>query len=250
MPPHRPREFSMPGGLSFPGTTMPFLPPMPPIRPADLPMVTAYAPADPAEEPVPEAAAPPLAPPAPGAGACRAALDSGRLVAVSVPSVIGVGGCGIAAPLRLQGIILADGRKVSVEPAALMRCSLASALADWVREDLAPLVEKSGAKLDRIEDADSYDCRGRNRVAGAKLSEHGKGDAFDIRALVAHGGAGFAATDRGPAGVSLRQAIKESACTRFMTVLGPGSDGYHESHIHVDLEERRNGSHYCRWETR
>ena len=34
----------------------------------------------------------------------------------------------------------------------------------------------------------SYECRGRNSVADAKLSEHGKGNAIDVRALVLAGG--------------------------------------------------------------
>jgi hypothetical protein len=35
-----------------------------------------------------------------------------------------------------------------------------------------------------------------------------------------------------------------------MTVLGPGSDGYHESHIHIDLAERHNGYKLCQWDVR
>ncbi|HEY0236230.1 MAG TPA: extensin family protein, partial [Afipia sp.] len=38
-----------------------------------------------------------------------------------------------------------------------------------------------------------------------------------------------------------------SVCTRFMTVLGPGSDWYHEDHIHLDLAERRNNYKLCQW---
>jgi hypothetical protein len=35
-----------------------------------------------------------------------------------------------------------------------------------------------------------------------------------------------------------------------MTVLGPGSDGYHEDHVHVDLAERRNDYRLCEWDVR
>jgi Extensin-like protein C-terminus len=28
--------------------------------------------------------------------------------------------------------------------------------------------------------------------------------------------------------------VRESACRTFTTVLGPGSDGYHETHVHLD----------------
>ena len=37
-------------------------------------------------------------------------------------------------------------------------------------------------------------------------------------------------------------------CARFSTVLGPGSDGYHEDHIHLDLMERRNNYKICQWD--
>jgi Extensin-like protein C-terminus len=36
-------------------------------------------------------------------------------------------------------------------------------------------------------------------------------------------------------------------CARFSTVLGPGSDGYHEDHIHLDLMERHNNYRICQW---
>jgi hypothetical protein len=34
---------------------------------------------------------------------------------------------------------------------------------------------------------------------------------------------------------------------RFSTVLGPGSDWYHEDHIHLDLMERHNNYRICQW---
>jgi hypothetical protein len=33
-------------------------------------------------------------------------------------------------------------------------------------------------------------------------------------------------------------------------VLGPGSDGFHEEHIHLDLAERRGGYKMCQWQVR
>ena len=44
--------------------------------------------------------------------------------------------------------------------------------------------------------------------------------------------------------------LRASACARFATVLGPGSDGYHEEHIHVDLAERHGGYKMCEWDVR
>jgi Extensin-like protein C-terminus len=47
-----------------------------------------------------------------------------------------------------------------------------------------------------------------------------------------------------------REGIRAGACARFATVLGPGSDGHHEEHIHVDLMERRGGYKMCQWDVR
>jgi len=48
----------------------------------------------------------------------------------------------------------------------------------------------------------------------------------------------------------LRLGLRKSTCARFTTVLGPGSDGYHEDHVHVDLAERTGGPRLCHGEVR
>lgn len=154
----------------------------------------------------------------------------------------------IAAPLRLDAILLADGGKVVLLPAVVVRASLASVVADWVREDLAPGITK-GDRLAAIEGAGGYECRGRNRIAGAKLSEHAFGDALDLEGFRTERGALFAVA--APDGTDTARAflalVKKTACQRFSTVLGPGSDAFHAQHLHVDLETRRNGAHLCQW---
>src|SRR5262249_16615862 len=45
----------------------------------------------------------------------------------------------------------------------------------------------------------------------------------------------------------VRERLLHSACARFTTVLGPGSDGYHEDHIHLDRAERHNDYRICQW---
>jgi len=104
-----------------------------------------------------------------------------------------------------------------------------------------------GAPLSAIENFDSYDCRGRNRVAGAILSEHGLANALDIRSIRLKDGRVVRPADSG-APREFRAAMKAAVCTRFTTVLGPGSDGYHEDHIHMDRAERRGGYRLCQWD--
>ena len=102
------------------------------------------------------------------------------------------------------------------------------------------------ARAARIENFDSYDCRGRNRVAGAKISEHGKANALDIARCGWPTASSSNLTDpHVPHG--FREKVRTSVCARFTTVLGPGSDGYHENHIHVDLAQRRSGYRLCQW---
>ena len=159
---------------------------------------------------------------------------------------MGANGCGIEAPLQLSGVVLPDGAHVTLAPAATIRCDFAERVADWVRDDLAPLFAHRNSKLVGIANADSYDCRGRNRVAGAKLSEHGTGNAIDVRALEFADGSKADIT-RVAAEMTVFAQLKLTACTRFSTVLGPGSDGYHEDNLHLDAAYRRNGAHFCRW---
>ena len=45
----------------------------------------------------------------------------------------------------------------------------------------------------------------------------------------------------------LREQVLGTVCARFATVLGPGSDWYHEDHIHLDLAPRRGGYKICQW---
>jgi hypothetical protein len=189
------------------------------------------------------AASPPAAP-----SACQLRLGK---VAVfqALGTLVGPGDCGAPDAVQLQVVILPDQTKVALTPPASLRCSMAEQIADWLRDDVAPTLADSGPPLRVLDNFDSYECRGRNRVRAAALSEHGRADALDVRGFRLADGREINLTDIGVA-KDLRQKIRASACARFSTVLGPGSDGYHEEHIHLDLAERRNGYKLCEWELR
>jgi hypothetical protein len=118
-----------------------------------------------------------------------------------------------------------------------------------VREDLAPAARTLKLNLQSIDNYAAYDCRGRNRIIGAKTSEHGRGNALDIRSLKLGDGTVIGLADP-HVPKELREMLRQKTCVRFATVLGPGSDGYHEDHIHVDRAERRNAVHLCHWDVR
>jgi hypothetical protein len=166
-----------------------------------------------------------------------------------LPVLVGAGECGATDAVLMDNILMPDQSKIAVTPPATMRCPMAAEIARWVREDVAPSLAKFGAPLRILDNFDSYSCRGRNRVRGAQLSEHGKADALDVRAFKLADGRDLNLTDVN-VDKDWREAIRTSVCTRFSTVLGPGSDGYHEQHIHLDLAERHNNYKVCEWDVR
>jgi hypothetical protein len=112
---------------------------------------------------------------------------------------------------------------------------------------MTALANQLGTVVSDVDNFDSFECRGRNRVVGAHLSEHARANALDVRALKLANGQSISLTDR-TVPRELRETVLHSVCARFSTVLGPGSDGYHEDHIHLDLMERRNNYRICQWE--
>ena len=166
-----------------------------------------------------------------------------------LPTLVGPGECGATDAVLLDAVILPDQNKVVVSPPATLRCPMAEQIAQWVRDDVAPSVLKFGSSLRGLDNFDSYECRGRNRVRGAQLSEHGKADALDVRLFKLADGQSLTLTD-GNVNKDWREAIKASVCARFSTILGPGSDGSHEEHIHLDLAQRRNNYKVCEWDVR
>jgi len=166
-----------------------------------------------------------------------------------VPGLAGPGECGAVDAVLLESVILHDQANVVVAPPATLRCDMAEAVAIWLREDVAPAALKLGAPLRGLDNFDSYECRSRNRVPGAMLSEHGRANALDVRAFKLGNGKVVSLTDVN-VGKDWRAALRANTCARFATVLGPGSDGYHEEHIHLDLAERRGGYKMCEWEVR
>lgn len=153
-------------------------------------------------------------------------------------------GCGIANPWRTYSI-----ENVSFSQPADMNCGMSAPLADWIQNVVQPAAQKAfGERVVSFDILASYSCRPRNNVSGARLSEHGLGNAVDIGAFGLESGRRVE-VEQGWFGSSsekwfLRQ-VRAYACNDFMTVLGPGSDYAHRNHIHLDLEVRRSGQHYC-----
>lgn len=235
--------------------------PLPPVRPSGAPMEQAEAP--PTEKRV--AALPPAA------EAEKATTEKPGSTTEAVPTIcpeLSNGAIGVFEPsvvtatdplctvdrgVSLSAVRMKDGRLVTLSPAATLRCEMAASVAGWLREKVEPMVATLGAPLDKVEVAASQQCRPRNRVTGAKISEHGRGNALDIGGFVLKDGRRFVIGK--PSGgelampIDFQEKLKLSACADFTTILGPGSDGYHETHLHVDRAERRSGAVLCQWAT-
>ena len=153
-------------------------------------------------------------------------------------------GCGI-----LNGYRIFASSGVSFSQPATVTCAVANTFNEWLQDTVQPRASDIyGSKVTSVKIAASYSCRPRNNVSGAKLSEHGMGNAIDV--------AGFTLADGREVSVegdyygsrdnqSFLRAIRSEACGPFHTVLGPGSDANHKDHIHLDLQRERSGGPYC-----
>lgn len=150
-------------------------------------------------------------------------------------------GCGLE-----EGVEVTSVAGVELSEAAVVDCATARALKDWVDGTLIPSVGAQGGGVEGLQVAASYVCRPRNNQKGNRISEHGRGHAVDIAAIVLQNGAVISVLEdwgKGRYG-KLLKAIRIAACGPFTTVLGPGSDRFHRNHLHFDTAQGRG--QYCR----
>src|ERR1700736_6300617 len=124
----------------------------------------------------------PTVPPEPSPCQLRLATTD-RAVFSALPPLTCPGECGSPDVVRLEAVVMPARTRVALVPPPTLRCGMAAAIADWVRDEVGPAAAELGAPLRSIENYDSYDCRGQNRVVGARLSEHGRANALDIRSV-------------------------------------------------------------------
>jgi hypothetical protein len=87
--------------------------------------------------------------------------------------------CGAPAPILLKSV--GSDPKVTIDPAATVRCSVAVGLAAWLEKSVQPEARaRFGSPVVMLHDAASYSCRNRNGAAVGLLSEHALANAFDV----------------------------------------------------------------------
>ncbi|MGE3831226.1 MAG: extensin family protein [Parvibaculaceae bacterium] len=154
-------------------------------------------------------------------------------------------GCQIPNPWRMTSIA-----GVELSQPATINCSVAGPLSDWINNVVQPAANDAfGERVTVVGVAASYSCRPRNNQRGARMSEHGFGNAIDISSFTLE--SGRKVDVRGswikPSDENrFLSGVREEACGMFKTVLGPGSDSHHKDHLHLDLATRKSGRAYCK----
>jgi len=215
-------------------------------------------------------------PPPPASLSCTVGLSASHGDGISPidPAKLHAGletGCHVDEPVLVRRLTLRQGEAsetLVLDPPATMACDLAAALARWAQTGLQPLAKGHfSQRITRLRVGGGHECRRRNRSKTGPLSEHATGRALDIFGFVLEGeqipdvgkrasgakpsqdtAANTISVERpaGPRQLAFIEAVRQSACGAFMTVLGPGSDAAHANHLHLDIQARRSGaSRFC-----
>ena len=201
---------------------------------------------------------------------CNETVSSLTLNFIWLPP-IKEGLCGAPAPILLKS--LSRDPEITLDPPATITCSLARGLSTWLKESVQPQAKKFfNSPVSKLH-VGSYTCRNRNGGPNTPLSEHALANALDISDFVLTSGERIAVLDSWPSdnpplpdpqpnrvssnssvkstSASLNypekaflKSVRDDACGIFGTVLGPGADAAHKSHLHLDMKERRGGT-FC-----
>ena len=87
-----------------------------------------------------------------------------------LPPITGPEECIATDVVALDVVLLVDGHRIALSPAATLRCPMAEAVTHWIRDDVEPTIAALGKSLRGVETLDSFDCRRRNGIKDAKIS--------------------------------------------------------------------------------
>lgn len=158
------------------------------------------------------------------------------------------GVCGMRQPFRVTAF--ADGA-VTLRSYATLACPMIPAVERWLADEVQPAAERVyGQKVAQMRQIGSYACRRMNNGTGTRMrSEHAFGNALDIAAFTLEDGREITLKTGWRGDLADREFLRSvfvGACRHFSTVLGPGSDGFHEDHFHLDLARHRSGRTICK----
>jgi hypothetical protein len=194
----------------------------------------------------------------------RACLRSGAVRESAyierAPAIDGPGACGALQPFHISA--LADGKVGLTLPASLagrghkayaatLTCEMVPALESFMAEKVqTSAAAVYGQAVVEMHTLGSYSCRRMNNGSGTSMiSEHAFADAIDVSGFTLADGREVMVRSswRGaPEDQEFLRSVFVGSCEIFHTVLGPGSDGHHEDHFHLDLMRHASGHHICR----
>lgn len=154
-------------------------------------------------------------------------------------------GCTLEGAVVLISVPTPAGR-VSLPGRPKMLCPFARTFTRWLNEVGAPIiVQRLGSPLAAIQTGSGFVCR--NRVGGSlsKISEHARGNALDLMRFDLKNKHRITVEEMPTSSVAaVLSGLRTSACGYFTTVLGPGSNAAHKSHLHFDLGQHGKSGKY------
>lgn len=175
---------------------------------------------------------------------CAANLQAAQVQFQPLPNIDRGGGCTTIDTIKLLDI---GTPTANLGP---MKCQLAEKFAAWVRFAVRPAARLYlGSEVVRIETFGTYACRdvrGTGGTIAGKRSEHAHANAVDVSAFVLADGRRISLLNDWYSGGQTAQFLRtlhQSACKRFLTVLGPDYNAAHKDHFHLDLGGTRS---FCR----
>ena len=128
----------------------------------------------------------------------------------------------------------------------ILACRFAGTLGHWVGELVSPVISGiKGTDLKAVRTGPGFECRNRNGAPTGKLSAHAEGLAIDIAGFeLANGSTVRIKPEAGASPDPALAAFRTGGCGWFTTILGPGSDPAHETHLHVDILQHGSSDRY------
>ena len=142
-------------------------------------------------------------------------------------------------PVNLLSVTIKE-ETIGFPEAPLFNCKFALQFSKWLSESGAPiLAAQMNSPVEKISTGPGFECRGRNGDGTAKISEHGYGNAVDLTTFRLRNGKTLNVGDS-----ALLPGVRASACGYFTTVLGPGSNAAHATHLHFDMGVHGKSGNY------
>lgn len=159
-----------------------------------------------------------------------------------MPRLIGRDACGDRDLVELDAELTPATHRIAVEPPAPLNCRMAESLAGWLRDAVVSRVAELGSPRWSPSKAtiltNAVPATGCQAFRACPWRRH--------RSACLGTGRRFVLTNR-QVDAGLLRALRDSACQRFTTVLGPGKAG-HNGHLNLDETVRHGGYRVCEWD--